>query len=119
MREMTDELLAEAEAEIGRMLLEAAEAAARSIEAKAAERGTPCFSGQTFYGVEVEALVGGRWVRARDLEDGATVGAVRLFDCDGNRGTRCESVKEVEAQRDWWVEILWGAGPEVIPEVGE
>lgn len=84
-------------------LLAAADAAARSIEEAAAEEGTAYAAAQTFYGVEVEALVGDEWVRVRDLEDGAEVEAVRLFDCDGERGGVCRTVEQVEAERVKWV----------------
>lgn len=87
-------------------LLATADAAARSIEKAAAEEGTAYAAAQTFYGVEVEALIGDDWVRVRDLEDGAEVEAVRLFDCDGERGAACRTVEQVEAERVKWVRML-------------
>lgn len=92
-------------------LLAAATAAARSIEEAAAEEGAAYAAAQTFYGVEVEALVGDEWVRVRDLEQGdeAEVEAVRLFDCDGERGATCRTVEQVEAERVKWIEMMESA----------
>lgn len=90
-------------------LLTAAKAAARSIEEAAAEEGAAYAAAQTFYGVETEALVGDEWVRTRDLEDGTEVEAVRLFDCDGERGRACRTVEQVEAERVKWVGMLASA----------
>ncbi len=87
-------------------LLIAADAAARSIEAFAAEHSTTYAAAQTFYGVEVEALVKDKWVRLRELKAGAEVEAVRLFDCDGERGRECRTIEEVEAERVQWIDLL-------------
>jgi hypothetical protein len=83
-------------------LITAANAAATSIEEAAAEDGGAYMAAQSFYGVEVEALVDDEWVRAQDVEDDAEVEAVRLFDCDGNRGAECRTIEEVEAERLKW-----------------
>jgi hypothetical protein len=87
-------------------LIHAAEAAARSIEAAAAEHGTTYAAAQAAYGVEVEVLVGEDWGFLGDLEDGAEVKAVRLFDCDGERGRACRTVEQVEGERVKWVRML-------------
>jgi hypothetical protein len=64
------------------------------------------FAGQTYYGVEAEALVGEEWVNTEALEDGAEIEAVRLFDCDGERGRTCRTVAQVEAERVKWVKWI-------------
>jgi len=84
-------------------LLDAAWAVARRIEEAASAEGVSYGAAQTYYGVEVEALVGDEWVRARDLKDGVEVEAVRLFDCDGVRGETCRTVEEIEAEVARWV----------------
>jgi len=87
-------------------LLTAAAAAAAEIEKAAAECGATHHAAQTSYGVEVEALVGGEWVEVGDLEDGAVVEAVRLFDCDGERGRTCRTVAAVETDKAAWINTL-------------
>ena len=85
-------------------LIAAAEAAALAVERAAADRGAAYAAAQSFYGVEVEALVGDEWVRVRDLRE-AEVGrveAVRLFDCDAERGEACRTVGQVRAERARW-----------------
>lgn len=72
----------------------------------AAEHGTTYFASQTFYGIGVEVLVAGEWVGVGDLEEGAEVEAVRLFDCDGERSRTCRTLDQVEAERVEWVGIL-------------
>ena len=86
-------------------LISAAEAAAVRIEKEAAEGGVTFGAEQSFYGVEVEILVGDDWVRLSDTTDEqrAEVEAVRLFDCDGNRGAECRTAEEVDADVETWL----------------
>lgn len=91
-------------------LIEAAAAAALAVEESCnTDPGHSYSAGQSFYGVEIEALVGdedgSEWVRLNDLDDAARpeVSAVRLFDCDGNRGNPCRTVGEIEAERARWM----------------
>jgi hypothetical protein len=95
-----------------RNLIAAARSAAREIEVEAPGAH---LAGQSSYGVEVEALLPededededeGRWVRLKDLEDERypEIKAVRLFDCDGNRGDLCRTVADIEADAKTWVD---------------
>jgi hypothetical protein len=94
-------------------LIAAAETAALAIEGAAAEdEGHAHSAEQPFYGAEVEVLVPEvedeeeeEWVRLGDLESERRPGilAVRLFDCDGNRGSECRTIEEVEADKQTWL----------------
>lgn len=87
-------------------LLTAAEAAAREIEKAAADLGISYAAAQTFYGVGIEILVKGEWIEAGDLGESSAVEAVRLFDCDGERGDICRTVAQIEDERDKWIAVL-------------
>ena len=85
-------------------LFAAAKAAAASIEKTAAEYSSTFHANQTTYGVDVEILVGEEWTE--DLTDLASAEAVRLFDCDGERGATCRTVTQVKADESKWVSAL-------------
>lgn len=83
-------------------LIAAVEAATREIEALVERLSSPYMAGQSNYGVEFEVLAGGYWFRFGDHDEAAEIEAVRLFDCDGNRGLPCRTVAEVRQEMDLW-----------------
>ena len=88
-------------------LIETAVAAAVEIERTAAECEMSYLACQSFYGVDVESLIGDEWIDRGDFDEArARVKAVRLFDCDGERGQECRTIEEVEAERDRWIHAI-------------
>lgn len=87
-------------------LLALATEAAAEIEKAARENGTAYMAAQGEYGVDVEVMIGGEWMRHQDADDGAEIEAVRLYDCDGNRTTECRTAEEIEAAKAEWMNLL-------------
>lgn len=89
-------------------LVEAARSAAERIAAFAEENDFAYQACQSNYGVCVEILAetdedgSERWLREGDYSDDDEAEAVRLYDCDGERGEACYTVEEIEAEVARW-----------------
>jgi hypothetical protein len=58
------------------------------------------------YRVEVEALIGDKWIRHHELEGSDRIESWRFFDTTGRRGKEFTTIGEMEAERDLWIQTL-------------
>lgn len=95
-------------------LITAAKAAAAKIAQSAEDREFAYSACQGEYGVGVEVMTLDEygdevWRREGYYDEGEGVDAVRLYDCDGERGEACRTVEEINAEVSRWCAVMGAA----------
>ena len=78
--------------------MEITNAAAEAAEAAGVKREE-----EHGYGVAVEVLQDGEWVRANDIDEDCEIDAVRFYDREGSRSEECSTAAEIDKIKNDWI----------------